>query len=122
LFAWSVLAGVGQLMLLVLCIPIVGLALTASFTRLCARLAVAIAGLVEMLLGVVHAVGVLVVRLLRWAGVPVPPAETMAPQAYRGQTAPSSLALAHTGGGLTGETPSVLAPPGANGTGHLALN
>jgi hypothetical protein len=73
LFAWAVVAGAGLMMLLVLCIPVVGLALAAAATRLCARVALGISGVVEMLIGLARAAGAFFVRLLRWAGVPVPP-------------------------------------------------
>ena len=119
LFAWSILAGVGLVMLLVLCLPVVRLALIARFTRLCARLAVALAGLLEMLLGLVHAAGVLVVRFLCWAGVPIPPAVNVASPASPGPATPMSMVLVQSGRVQSGDTPSHLVPHGANGAGHL---
>lgn len=122
LFAWSALAGVGLLMLLVLCVPVVGLALIASFTRLCARLAFAIAALVEMLLGLVHAVGVLVVRLLRWAGLPLPPTEGLVRPAISDAAAQTSMAPVQSSGLQSADGASVRVLHGANGTGYLPLS
>jgi hypothetical protein len=103
LFAWSVITGVGLAMLLVLWVPVLVLAAIAGATRLCARLVAGVAALVELLIGILHAVGILVVRFLRWVGIPLPATE-MVPVATAAPTA--SLALADHDFSIDG-----LAPP-----------
>jgi hypothetical protein len=114
LFAWSVLAGAGLVMLAVLCVPVVGLAVIAAATRLIARLIIALGALAEMLLGLVHAVGVLLVRLLCWAGIPIPSAESMPSPANDHSV--EAVAVAHSDAAS-----AVVVQQGVNGTGHHSL-
>jgi hypothetical protein len=72
LFSWAVVAGAGLVMLVALCVPLAGLAVLSGLARLCARLFVAAARILEAVLGLLQALGMVLVRVLRWLRAPLP--------------------------------------------------